>query len=339
VTRRCNARCPFCFYLEKKGDREKAPELSLEEIRGVASSMENLLWLAFSGGEVYLREDIAEIAGVFYRHNRPSIILLPTNGLAPALIREKTEEILRACPESVVAVKLSLDGPENLHDAMRGTPGGFDRVMETYEALGGLIGKYRNFELGINTLFCSENQDRMDEIIEFVKSLEMIRTHTISMVRGELREETYKDIDAEKYLDAIGRLERGLKDGSSPTYGFGGARIKAAQDIIQRRLIHRTLKEKRRLLPCHAGRLNVVLTETGDVYPCESFREEHRMGNIREHGLDMGKALRGERAKEVKSSIKGGCFCTHECYMMTNILFNPRMYPELLKETLLISRA
>ena len=28
------------------------------------------------------------------------------------------------------------------------------------------------------------------------------------------------------------------------------------------------------------------------------------------------------------------CHCTHECYFITNILFDPRRYPALLKEYL-----
>lgn len=334
VTGRCNARCPFCFYLEKKGARGEAPELSLEEIREVSGSMGSLLWVAFSGGEVFLREEIAEIAGIFYANNRPSVMLFSSNGLMPSLIKEKTEEILWRCPQSVVAVKLSIDGIGERHDALRGKEGGFEKVIESCGALARLLERYGNFELGINTLFCRDNQEHMDEIIDFVRKLKMVRTHTISMVRGELNDGTYKDIDAKRYLRAIERLEQGLKDGSSPRYGFSGARVKAAQDIIQRRLIHRTLTEKRRQLPCYAGRLNLVLTETGDVYPCESFLEKHWLGNVREEGLDMNRILSSKRAKEVIESIAEGCFCTHECYMMTNILFNPRLYPGLLKETL-----
>ena len=46
--------------------------------------------------------------------------------------------------------------------------------------------------------------------------------------------------------------------------------------------------------------------------------------------------IKSARATEVLSAIKDTCFCTHECFMMTNILFNPRMYPQLLRETLKI---
>lgn len=29
---------------------------------------------------------------------------------------------------------------------------------------------------------------------------------------------------------------------------------------------------------------------------------------------------------------EGNCHCTHECYFIMNILFNPRLYPALFRE-------
>ncbi|MEJ2183899.1 MAG: radical SAM/SPASM domain-containing protein [Nitrospirota bacterium] len=331
VTRRCNARCPFCFYQDNA--KEHRDELSLDEVRRLAPSVGPLLWLAFSGGEVFLREDLPDLCRVFYEQTRPSIILLPTNALMPGRIREMTEEVLRSCPRSVVTVKLSLDALGEKHDALRGVPGSFEKLLRTREALADLLDAYSNFELGVNTVFTRANQDDMDDIIRFAGELPGIKTHTISLVRGDVAEGTYKDVDLAKYLRAARRLERKLKEGSAATYRFRGARVKAAQDVIQRRLIHRTAVEQKAQLPCYAGRLNVVLTETGDVYPCESFRQSHRMGNVREADYHMGRLLRTARAREVVKRIRAGCFCTHECYMMTNILFNPRLYPGLLRET------
>ena len=264
VTRKCNARCPFCFYLAGAGPAAPpAPELSLPEIERVARPLGNLLWLAFSGGEIYLRKDLVEISRIFYARNRPAIMLLPTNGLLPELIAEQTERILRACENSVVAVKLSLDGVGEMHDRLRGTPGGFAKVMQTYERLAPLLARYPNFELGINTVFCRANQERMDDIVDFVAGLKHVRTHTISLVRGELADASHKQVDLARYRRAITRLERRARTGAAPMYRFRGARLKAAQDILQRQLILRTAQEERRLVPCHAGRLNLVLGESG----------------------------------------------------------------------------
>ena len=332
LTRRCNAHCPFCFYL--KTDTQSAqqgPELSLDEIEKISGSMDSLLWLAFSGGEIYLRDDLVEISRIFYRNNKPAVMLFPTNGLLPELIKDRTEQILRQCPKSIVAVKLSMDGLYEDHDSLRNTPGSFEKTMATYNLLKNLLDTYPNFELGINTVFCSENQDKMDEIMDFVNALESIKTHTISLVRGNISDKSFKAVDYKKYCLAIERLENNLKANISSIYRFKGAKIKAAQDILQRRLINRTMIEEKRLVPCYAGRLNLVLSESGDVYPCEILTET--FGNVRDFDYDIGKVAQSDNAgKIIRSVMNKKCYCTHECYFMTNILFNPTLYPALARE-------
>lgn len=334
VTRRCNSKCPFCFYLRSDDiPGETRPELSLEEIEKISSSLGSLLWLAFSGGEIFLRDDLVEIARTFYRNNKPMIMLFPTNGLLPDVIRDRIAMIVRSCPQSVVALKLTVDGLGETHDALHDTPGSFDKTLQTYQAVADLIDRYPNFELGVNTVFCSENQNAMDGIIDYVRGLPYIKTHTISLVRGSLADKRYGNVDAHKYFDAMRTLEQNLKEGKSPVYRFRGARIKAAQDILQRRLIYQTMSEHKRIIPCYAGRLNLVLTEGGDVFPCELLTES--FGNVRDFGYNMGKIVRSERSRRVNISIRNNeCYCTHECYFMTNILFNIHMYPALMKEYL-----
>ncbi|MDA8434183.1 MAG: SPASM domain-containing protein [Nitrospiraceae bacterium] len=98
-------------------------------------------------------------------------------------------------------------------------------------------------------------------------------------------------------------------------------------------MIHRTICEKRQVTPCYAGRLNVVLTESGEVFPCEILSGP--LGNVRDREYDIMKVLESPEARKVTGSIRDkGCYCTHECYFMTNILFNPRRYPALLREYL-----
>ncbi len=334
VTRKCNARCPYCFYLQSaEMAASDAAELSLEEIGKISRSLGSLLWLAFSGGEIFLRKDLGDISRLFYRQNRPAIMLYPTNGLLPQPIHDSMAQILRQCSDSIVVVKLSLDGVGAAHDALRGTKGGFDKLLQTYHLLAGLLEHYPNFELGINTVFCAGNQDSMDEIIEFVQGLKHIRTHTISLARGDLADAGHKAVDHAKYECAIARLAADLRERKTPTYAFRGARLKAAQDILQRRLIHRTLLEQKRLIPCYAGRLNLVLSETGEVYPCEI--RSVSFGNVRAHGYDLGSVLRTVAARATLGAIgRGECHCTHECYFITNILFNPRCYPALAREWL-----
>lgn len=335
LTRKCNASCPYCFYLKGADNLEPAAvELSMDEIKKISGSLGNLLWLAFSGGEIYLRKDLVEISKVFYETNNPVVILLPTNGLLPELIRDKTRQILQHCRNSVVVVKLSLDGVGDDHDVIRDTRNNFVKVMQTCDLLKELLDEFPNFELGINTVLNAKNQDKMEKIIDFVNGLGGAITHTISMVRGNLQEDNYKHVDPEKYLRAVKLLETNLKDRTSSIHRFGGARLKAAQDIVQRNMIHQTLIGHKNHIPCYAGKLNLVLTESGEVYPCEILPQG--FGNVRDYNYDIMQVARSEMANKVINSISGSnphCqSCTHECNYITNILFNPATYPSLLRE-------
>jgi radical SAM protein with 4Fe4S-binding SPASM domain len=336
LTRRCNARCPFCFYTSKQSQAlSTSPELSLDEIERIAPQLGKLLWLAFSGGEIFLRSDLVEITKLFYKENKPAIILLPTNGLLQDTIFHNVETILRACPESSIVVKLSLDGPEPIHDALRGVPGSFKRTLKTCSALGKLVNKYPNFELGINTVFCQANQDLVDGVIDMVQTLPHIKTHTVSLIRGEVSREDLKQVDLEKYKKTITRLESDLKKRLASVYGFRGAKLKAAQDILQRRSIYEAALHNQRSSPCYAGKLNLVLTETGDLFPCEDFSEKMKFGNVRKVEYDLQQLLESDQGQKIRQFIDNmECCCTHECYFMTNILFNPGYYPALLKEYL-----
>jgi len=336
LTRKCNAKCPFCFYTSKQNlALSSSPELSLDEIERIAPQLGKLLWLAFSGGEIFLRSDLVEITKLFYKTNKPAIILLPTNGLLQDTICHNVETILRACPESSIVVKLSLDGPEPVHDELRGVAGAYRKTLATCEALGKLVDKYDNFELGINTVFCRANQDLVDGVIDLVQTLPYVKTHTVSLIRGEVFRDDLKQVDLKKYKKVIARLESDLKKRLAAVYGFRGGRLKAAQDILQRRHIYEAAIHNYRKSPCYAGKLNLVLTETGNLFPCEDFSEKMKFGNVRDVEYDLKQLLESDQGHKIRRFIDSlGCCCTHECYFMTNILFNPRNYPELLKEYL-----
>jgi len=330
VTRRCGLRCPFCFYRREQDAPCAVPELTLAEIGRVARSLDRLLWVVFSGGEPFLRRDLAEVSGVFHDVNRASFLTYPTSGQQPEAVARTTEEILRRCPGSTIVVKLSLDGVGAEHDALRRAPGAYARLMESYRRLAGLAASHPRLEVGFNTVFCAENQGRMEEIIELVAGLEGARSHTLTMVRGRGRGRG--GVDLVRYRAATRLLEERWRRRPEGGHRFGGAGLKSALDRLQRRLIHRTLLEGHRLIPCEAGRLSLVLSEGGDLHACEE-RPELSLGNVREEAYDVAGMLRADRGRAVRTEIEaGGCACSHECNFLTSILFNPRMAPRLLGE-------
>jgi len=48
-----------------------------------------------------------------------------------------------------------------------------------------------------------------------------------------------------------------------------------------------------------------------------------KLGNLREEGYSMRRLWQSARADEIRRTIRRkGCYCTHECFMSTSILFN-----------------
>jgi sulfatase maturation enzyme AslB (radical SAM superfamily) len=259
------------------------------------------------------------------------IVLLSTNGLDVARTVAAAAGLLAAAPRSTVVVKLSLDGPAALHDRLRGVAGAHDRVLESLAALRALSRREPRLEVGVNTVFCQANQGAAGEVLAEISRLGAADTHTLSLVRGTIPDPALGAVDPERYLAAAEALAAALRDGTQPRYRFFGARLKAAQDVLQRRVIGETLRRQGRVIPCHAGRLNLVLDECGGLYPCEDF--SLRLGNVRDHGHDARALLRSPQARETLAAIgRGACWCTHECYLMTNLLFDLRHWPALLRE-------
>ena len=274
------------------------------EIGKISASLGNLLWLAFSGGEPFLRQDLVEIAEVFYKRNRPCIILIPTNGLLPDVIVKNTEEILKRCRKSTIAVKLSLDGPLEVHDRSARRARRIQQDHGDLQAFARVARPLPELRTGhqFRSLQREPGQDGRTD--RFGQQLEGVRAHTVSLIRGEVAEARLKKVAPEVYARIGERLAQDLRSRAAGRYRFSGAGLKAAQDILQRRLIHRTLVGKKRQIPCFAGRLSLVLTETGDVIPAS--RSMMKMGNVRDYGCDVKKLLESERGE------KGRRFCPAE---------------------------
>ena len=98
VTRRCDARCDFCFSRGRAA--ASGTELTTAEIARLAPTVGPLLWLSYSGGEPTLREDLVEVTphlcpALPPRH-RPALHQRPR----PASHRRCRREPLAAAPRS-----------------------------------------------------------------------------------------------------------------------------------------------------------------------------------------------------------------------------------------------
>jgi molybdenum cofactor biosynthesis enzyme MoaA len=112
VTSRCNAHCDYCHFIKQIDDKaRKAEELTLDEIDKIAKNYGKISKLSLSGGEPFIRKDIAEIVQAFIDHCGVGIVDIPTNGGFTASIIKQAKKILERNPFLVLELQLSIDGP------------------------------------------------------------------------------------------------------------------------------------------------------------------------------------------------------------------------------------
>lgn len=319
VTSRCNARCKHCFYWNDLNLNKN--ELKLEEIKNISKSMPNFFFLIISGGEPFLRSDLGDIIKTYYLNNNIGNLTIPTNGFLTDSIYNTSKEILDSCPDLFFTVSLSIDGIGKDHDEIRGVSGLFEKLEKTYWKLNDLKKSYKNFNVDFLTTLSKLNQEKLEQISSYINKT-FNNDINVSLVRGNPKEHSIKEIDI-RFYDNILDFQKNRFDKLS---SFNQSKLKVKVRKIMHNLRHefisRTFKEGKYLIPCYACKLDVVINEEGDVYPCETLGR--KIGNLRDYGYDFKKLWHSKKANEIRQFIKSSrCFCTHECNIRTNILFNP----------------
>lgn len=327
VTNKCNLRCRHCFNwqnLESSG-----PEISLEDIDRFSKALERLMDVSISGGEPFLREDLDEICRIFIENNHPRTFAIPTNGQLPERIRDMTEKIISTNPEISFSLNLALDGRENIHDYIRGVPGSFKRLAETYALLSRLKEKYKNMSIKIDSTLFNKNIGELPDLINLVKEkFPLADFHNFELMRGE-------PFDKDLLPPALDEIKKSLPFiygawGENSYYGKN-SRIKSFLARKIKMYIFNTyidiLEKENQVIPCFADKFSCVLWANGDISFCELLPA---IGNIKKNDFDS--IWSGEKALEQRKKIKGkGCYCVHSCFQNKNVLFNPALYGSIIK--------
>jgi len=327
VTSRCNARCTHCFYWKELNKPKN--ELTLEEIKKISKTMPNFLYLLLTGGEPFLRKDLPEVVKIFSTNNKITNIVIPTNGFLTKNIVENTEKILNNTKAHII-IQISIDGLKKHHDKSRGVPGIFDKAIETFKRLKKLKSKYKNLNLGFIMTMFSTNQTILKETYKFLKTLQPDSIF-LNIARGDLSNQDIKKIDFKYYKELNNLIREDFR--KKELKGFSNFRFSSIAkevNIKTHEIITKTLETNKYQIPCYAGILDAVLTEHGDLYPCEILSMS--LGNLRDHNYNFKKLWNSKKAKEIRKHIKNTkCFCTHECFINTNVLFNPKNLPSFIK--------
>ena len=166
ITERCNLRCSHCYQ-----DGSRSGEMTLGELTSVMDEVSEMItaWeeayavpfessFTVTGGEPFLRSDFSSILDALNQRGFDTYIL--TNGTL--ISREKARELAAL---GVRGVQISLEGPEHIHDSIRGA-GSFAASMNGIQNI-----VSSGIELTLNTTLSEINAPHFIEMIRLASAL------------------------------------------------------------------------------------------------------------------------------------------------------------------------
>jgi len=245
VTYSCNARCKHCHL----GGHVEGKLASAEEF-GRASRKLKPVVAQISGGEPLLRRDIEDIVRAVRRPNRAPFIVLTTNGV---LLNKDRYARLREA--GVDDFSLSLDYPDERHDAFRGIPGLFKKIESLAAALQGV----RN--PGI-TLSCVIQRDNFREILKLCELAQKwglrMNFSTYTWLRTEKMEYMIPPAELDELREMLSRVKEFKNNNNTGTVFTSDYVLRKIPEFFARGEIPR----------CSAGKRFFVVNPDGTLSPC-----------------------------------------------------------------------
>jgi uncharacterized protein len=340
----CNLDCEYCFFLSKEmlypGDRFRmADELLETYIRQLLESHRTPdVAVSWQGGEPtmmgldFFRRSV-EIVEQYRRPHQRIGYTIQTNGV---LIDEGWATFFK---EHGFLVGLSVDGPEELHDAFRVDKrgkGSFDRVMAGYQHL-------KAHEVDVNVLCTvhAVNQDQPLEVyrffrddmgVQFIQFIPIVERATEALLPlANLGWSTERKGKRPLYVQAGNRVT----DRSVDPHAFGQFLTAIFDEWLKNDVGEVYVQHFDVALANWHGEppglcifsetcgLALALEHNGDLYSCDHFVEpDYLLGNINDtpmvelvasqQQVDFGKAKRDTlpefcRSCEVRFACHGGC--------------------------------
>ncbi len=322
VTAKCNLLCKHCFYTEEIQNAKGKKELTLDEYRLIARKAGPLTNLNFTGGEPFVRADLADIVAAFRECTGVPFVGITTNGLLRERLLETVERICAQPGPYYLKLGVSLDGFEGVHDKTRDRVGAFQETLRTIEALQPLRRRYPRLMLYVSTTVTKYNKGEIMPFIDFVRDNLGVDAHYLGYVRGSAMVPETKEVSLEEYRQATDYLGHRWNP-KSAVYNALNA-LNSLMVAVNRE----TIARDGWVVPCVAGQQMLTLTEEGLVKPCEVLEQigvsPYTMGDLRKHDYDINAVLRTPEARAIRRRIlEERCHCTFECANQASIVFQP----------------
>ena len=265
ITLACCFRCAYCG---SSGGRARENELDLAECEDVARQLKEMgcRRVSMIGGEVFMRPDWKEIVRALTSRGIKTCII--TNGF------RMTEEIVGALRAlNIESVAVSVDGPEDVHDAYR-QKGSYKRAFEAIDALTGA-----GIPVSVISALRADNAPRIAEFYETLKRYPIFawQLQACSPMGNADKNAVDVRFDAGEVIRFVAK--------TAPNAPFA---VGIADNIGYFTPEEGSLRGRSGAVftGCGAGLTSIGIDSVGNVRGCESMYDEHfNEGNLRERTL------------------------------------------------------
>ena len=216
ITTKCNLSCGMC-WLQINTERSRQ-EITPEEMRVLLERLpSSLRSITITGGELFLRKEIFDVCDRL--KDRGIEIMLLTNGFIP----ERLEQLIARNP-AVRKVQISLDGPKELHNAIRGSNKSFDKIIESTRVLQARP----DIEANFLTVIMDENLDSLPHMVDIAKA--MGKNKTFFEFERRYDKQTLQD-SATEFIDLDNYWQLTVGDQLMPPYSLD--RLRSAVEKVE----------------------------------------------------------------------------------------------------------
>ncbi len=294
VTWRCNSRCMMCNIWKKKNTKE----LSLKEYDKIFSDEKfwsELRTINMTGGEPFLRKDIVDLTLLLER-KCPSLemISFSSNGFMPDIIIKRIKQILEKKKKKTrIGITISIDGIGDDHNKIRGVKKAFDFAMNTIEELKKLEKKHKSLILTTETVVFNENSKKIKKIKNFLKKKGI--HNSIAII--SFQDSYYDNLDKKKMSLTKDEILKLFNRKHFIDY-----------------YIKKQVRNRKRYLPCGAGKKTLTIMPEGDIYFCQFLNSVGNIKNGRISDIWNSKKAKDQRKIIDKADICKDCYFSCDMY-------------------------
>lgn len=301
ISHKCNLTCGYCFadggsYSGDKLNMDFDTARNAVDLLIEKSGTRRNLELDFFGGEPLLNLDVVKktvryARGLEKAHNKIFRFTITTNALA------LTEEITDFFNEEMHNVVISIDGRENIHNAVRRTLNNKDSFDLIIDNVKNFVKKRGDKQYYIRGTFTSKNKDFANDAL-FLNDCGFNQISLEPVVLPDNHELAIKQEDLHFYIDEYEKLAKEylLRRKTDKWFSFFHFNI----DVLSGPC------ESKRLFGCGAGCEYVAVIPGGDIFPCHQFASNKNFiaGNVNNKTFDSSMG---------ESFIKNNVLAKDEC--------------------------